>query len=333
MTQSASSAVAGGENLFGRFELLQPITSQRHARVLLARRQGSSGAYSFLKLAHDDERLDHSNAMLEREFECLERLDDSLFIRPTEIRRVDAVRAIEFPFEEGISLSEILGALLKQQGGMPKVLGDAAPAVSLVCRLLDGMSAAADGASRFSCMTLATSGADHLLITRDGRLRAIGFADVVDTDVERVSEVWSPFTAPELFVEGRRADLRADIYAAGVLLFQLLTLRPPISLREPTMHLVYRLYRNLHPSVSDVVPELSGFDPVVARAMRWLPDDRYPDPASLNSALLAVCPEARETGPAEFSSLFRLALELRNRRRPAAENRRRDVGMKVSAID
>jgi serine/threonine-protein kinase len=195
------------------------------------------------------------------------------------------------------------------------------------------MSAAVASGDRFAYMTLATSGADHLLITRNGRLRAIGFADILDTGVQRISEIWSPFTAPELFFEGRQVDLRADIYAAGVLLFQLLTLRSPISVREPTMHLAYRLYRNLHPVVSDVVPELSDFDPVVARAMRWLPEERYPEPAALKSALLAACPAVREAASPDFSDLFQLALDLRNRRRPAAESRGSFVGMKVSTVD
>lgn len=73
------------------------------------------------------------------------------------------------------------------------------------------------------------------------------------------------YLAPELVVEGR-ADARADVYAAGVVLYELLTGRKPHEGESP----IQVAYKHVHddiPPPSDEVPELPDFvDALVARA-------------------------------------------------------------------
>lgn len=95
------------------------------------------------------------------------------------------------------------------------------------------------------------------------------------------------FMAPELFL-GHAADTRSDVYAMGIMYFQLLAARLPFV--DATVMGVRRLHAEAPiPSVdqfrADVVPE-SG--QVIARALAKNPADRYADAAELGRDLRAV---------------------------------------------
>lgn len=91
--------------------------------------------------------------------------------------------------------------------------------------------------------------------------------------------------APEQ-VRGDRLDRRADVYAAGILLVQLLTGRLPF---EGSVESV--LDQQLHrppPPVRELAPERSvpaGLDELVGRALAKDRDARYPSMAALDKAL------------------------------------------------
>lgn len=95
------------------------------------------------------------------------------------------------------------------------------------------------------------------------------------------------YLAPEQ-ATGRAVDGRADLYAAGCLLFELLTGRPPFTGDTP-LAVAYQHVREEPPAPSDVDPDLPpAFDPVVLRALRKDPEDRFPT----GTAFLAALEEA-----------------------------------------
>ncbi|MBD4429959.1 serine/threonine-protein kinase, partial [Xanthomonas citri pv. citri] len=92
------------------------------------------------------------------------------------------------------------------------------------------------------------------------------------------------YLAPEQ-ATGRTVDSRADLYAAGCLLFELLTGRPPFTGDTP-LAVAYQHVREEPPAPSDVDPDLPpAFDPVVLRALRKDPEDRYPTGTAFLAAL------------------------------------------------
>lgn len=124
---------------------------------------------------------------------------------------------------------------------------------------------------------------ENILIGEDGQPVILDFGLALTKGSHRVTyanlsaTAGTPdYMAPEQ-IEGHRGDKRTDLYALGVILFELLTGRPPFSGDNPlavmAQHLQGGIPRldKLQPGVS---PQLAA---VAARCLRRNPDDRYPD--------------------------------------------------------
>jgi serine/threonine-protein kinase len=93
--------------------------------------------------------------------------------------------------------------------------------------------------------------------------------------------------APEQFL-GAEIDRRVDIYACGVLLYQLLVGKPPFSGR--TEALMYSVVYE-EPVLPSAVPGYTGprqYDALLARALAKKPDQRFASAAAFRQALLEV---------------------------------------------
>jgi predicted Ser/Thr protein kinase len=130
---------------------------------------------------------------------------------------------------------------------------------------------------------------DHVYLTDFGLAR---FA--VDGGLTRTGTFVGTidFAAPEQF-QGRRVDARTDVYAAGCVLFTMLTGRVPFP-REDDAAVMWAHVSSPPPSVGEVMPGLPNeFDAVVARAMAKDPDQRYPSAGDLGRDALAAAERQR----------------------------------------
>jgi eukaryotic-like serine/threonine-protein kinase len=100
--------------------------------------------------------------------------------------------------------------------------------------------------------------------------------------------VGSPsYMAPEQ-CRGDELDARVDIYACGVVLFEMLTGRKPFIADEPLAILKKQL-EEPPPRLADVTPGDYGMlEEVVARALAKAPQDRYPSAVAMAEALTAA---------------------------------------------
>jgi serine/threonine-protein kinase len=102
------------------------------------------------------------------------------------------------------------------------------------------------------------------------------------------------YMAPEQ-ARAERVDTRADIYAAGAILFQLLAGRPPFVADTAEAVMEAHVHEPL-PSLADLQPDLSIaqlVQPVIERAMAKKPAGRYPQALWMLSALEALNGESR----------------------------------------
>jgi serine/threonine protein kinase len=95
------------------------------------------------------------------------------------------------------------------------------------------------------------------------------------------------YLAPEQ-ARGRDVDARADIYAAGCVLFELLTGRPPFVAPNP-MAVVNSHLHDPPPPLTDFAPEAPGaMAELVRRALAKKPEDRFQTADEMREALLAA---------------------------------------------
>ncbi len=113
---------------------------------------------------------------------------------------------------------------------------------------------------------------ENVLIADDGRVKVadFGLAKAVSTDTQHTATGGVligtvSYLAPELVVDGR-SDARADVYAAGVVMYELLTGHKPHEGESP----IQVAYKHVHedvPPPSAIVPGLPAYvDALVARA-------------------------------------------------------------------
>jgi serine/threonine-protein kinase len=128
---------------------------------------------------------------------------------------------------------------------------------------------------------------ENVLIADDGRIKVadFGLAKAISTDTQHTATKGVligtvSYLAPELVVEGQ-ADARADVYAAGVVLYELLTGTKPHEGETP-IQVAYKHVHNDVPPPSSLVPDLPAYvDALVARATAREPSLRPADASVL----------------------------------------------------
>ncbi len=145
---------------------------------------------------------------------------------------------------------------------------------------------------------------ENVLLTDDGRIKVADFglarAATAVTSTSGLLMGTAAYLAPELVARGV-ADARSDVYAVGVMLFELLTGGLPFAGDVP----VQVAYRHVHedvPPPSDVVPGLPpALDVLVTAATARDPDRRPADAGALlaleRSARGRVPPDALDVRP------------------------------------
>ena len=114
--------------------------------------------------------------------------------------------------------------------------------------------------------------------------------------------------APEQ-IRGQPVDERTDVYALGVLIYQLVTGRLPFrgasSVETEELHL-----HAPAPRASDLAPLSRAFDAVIARCLEKRPGDRFPSVAAVAEALRDAVDPARSAAPEGTPPELRITLRI-----------------------
>ena len=95
------------------------------------------------------------------------------------------------------------------------------------------------------------------------------------------------YMAPEQ-CRGDTLDQRVDIYACGIVLFEMLTGRKPFVASEP-IEIIKKHLKDQPPTLAEVTPgDYGALEAIVARALAKSPDDRYASAVAMAEALDAA---------------------------------------------
>ena len=135
-------------------------------------------------------------------------------------------------------------------------------------------------------------------------LTDFGIAKIVEPSMQLTRTgmmVGTPeYMAPEQS-EGRGVDHRADVYAMGIILFEILTGHVPFQGQTPIAVILQHVQSKI-PSPCEVKSRaLPGLDEVIARSLAKAPADRYPSAGAMSEAIQAAWRVAQsESGAARL---------------------------------
>ncbi|MCB1905914.1 MAG: serine/threonine protein kinase [Rhodocyclaceae bacterium] len=180
---------------------------------------------------------------------------------------------IAMEYVEGFGLKEYL----HQIGVMPL-----ADSVSVVMQLLDGLAYAHEQGVVHRDIK-----PSNLIITSKGKVKItdFGVARLESSELTQVGTVIGTpsYMSPEQFM-GLAADARSDVFAVGVMLYELLTGQRPFT--GSMESLAYRICHEEPAPPSQVQPGVPpAFERIVGRALAKRPEERFPTAGAFRDTL------------------------------------------------
>ncbi len=156
---------------------------------------------------------------------------------------------------------------------------------------------------------------DNIVVTEDGRTKILDFglaerlsADDLDQATLSHSAFGDqklagtlPYMAPEI-LHGQTADIRVDIWALGVVLYEIASGTLPFQ-GKTAFELTSAILKGLPPALSSDIP--AGLRSVIQRCLQKQPSQRYQRPSELRAAL-----EAIQSGPTFRQPAKRLSKDI-----------------------
>jgi serine/threonine-protein kinase len=229
-------------------------------------------------LLEDDERAEWMAARFRNEAQAAGRLAHPAIVSVYDYGEDDRYAYIAMEYVEGNSLREYFarGARFAE-----------ADAVSVMVQLLDALHYAHEQGVVHRDVK-----PSNLIITSAGKLKVadFGIARLESTNLTQTGAVMGTpgYMAPEQYL-GESIDRRVDIFAAGVVFYQLLTGRAPFAATSDAV-MMHKVCNEDAVPVSQAADNArwAVYDPIVARALAKSADRRYPMAALFKSALVAA---------------------------------------------
>ena len=234
-----------------------------------------------------ERRLDSDR--IHREAKALAALSHPNIVTVHAVETVDDEQLLIMELVEGTPLSRMIAP----DGLSPEVV------LHWGCQLAEAVAAAHEAGVLHRDLKPA-----NLIVTRDNRLKILDFGlaevgdDAAEDEEETISRIAAitgtvAYLAPELIL-GRRATASTDIFAVGVVLYELATGRRPFY-AETSVELLATIVNEPIPSVQSLVP---GFPKALARliekALAKIPEGRPDSARQLADALNALRTKAHQ---------------------------------------
>lgn len=273
-------------------------------RYLIEKRIGEGGMGTVFKAS--DRMLDISVAIkalnrelvsnetnlnrLKREVILARKVAHPNVCRIYDIGEADGVHYVSMEYVEGKSLSEIL----HQRGALPLQ-----EAIAIMRQVLYAL-----GAAHRAEIVHRDLKPQNIMVDHRGRATMMDFGISFSADAGHLTQtgmmVGTPrYMAPEQFKE-QEFDHRADLYSAGVILYEILTGRAPFDARTPAS-MMYAHLNTPPPRPSQFSPELGPqLESVILRALEKDPSKRFQNTQEFITALeqpMRIAAEPRKQAP------------------------------------
>jgi hypothetical protein len=286
--------------VFGRYLLVQRLSRGGMGEIFLAKH----GLPGFEKLAVIKKVLPNfaeDKQFISRfvdEAQVAIKLQHVNIAQVFEVGRVGDEYFLALEHVEGRDLRRTLTKLEKAQRRVPVDL-----ALYIGRELANGLSYAhrrADAAGKSIGLVHCDISPPNVLVSFEGETKIIDFGIARSALRATASDPKMGFgkfgyMAPEQLIRGGVVDHRTDIYAAGVVVYELLTGQRLYDATNPDYRALARMVaKGEHKLPSHVDPALAPYDDLIAKALRPKQDDRYQTAAELRdaiqTALVAVNP-------------------------------------------
>jgi len=307
----------------GRYRLYGELAAGGMATVHFGRQVGSGGFSKMvaIKRLHPQfGKIPEFVDMFLAEARLAARIRHPSVVQPLDVLRVEDEVFLVMEYVEGDSLSRLMKATIARQEKVPLPV-----AVAILSGVLRGLHAAheakSDKGEPLDIVHRDVS-PQNVLVGIDGTARVIDFgiakaADSVQVTREGELKGKLAYIAPEI-LNGHRGSRRSDIYAAAVVLWEVLTAQRLFDADYQSAVLANILHRPVDPP-SDFIPGLPPLlDIVVMKGLARDPSDRYPTAREMAIALEEAAPSASAAVVGEWVELV-AATPLANRGRRVAQ--------------
>ncbi|MBX3248885.1 MAG: serine/threonine protein kinase [Myxococcales bacterium] len=212
---------------YGRYELLRKIAAGGMAEIFLARHWGEGGFFRdvvikrlFKNLAEHEPTL----RMFHYEARLLAHLGHPNIPQAYDLGFAEGTWFIAMEYVDGLNVADVWRTGVRSRVFMP--LHVTIGVALQVCEALHHAHEARDKAGRPLRIVHRDVTPQNVMLTRDGVAKLMDFGVAKtdardDTEAGAVKGTWS-YMAPEQ-VRGRKVDRRADVFALGVILYELTT--------------------------------------------------------------------------------------------------------------
>ncbi len=281
-------------HVFGRFFLLQRLAVGGMAEIFRAKVSGAEGFEKELvvKRILPARSQDHGFIkMLINEAKLTVQLTHNNIAQIYECGSIDGIYFIAMELVNGVSLKDMMTSFARAGAALSPE-----QAIFIVLQLLQGLDYAhrrTDSAGKALRIVHCDVSPDNALISYQGEVKLLDFgiaraATSLSNYKEGMLMGKLGYVAPEQASLERTWDHRVDIFAAGIILYELLTKQKPFPRATDVESLIQsRKGRVIPPSsIDERLPK--DLDAILMRALADDPDDRYPDARAFADALVDV---------------------------------------------
>jgi serine/threonine-protein kinase len=211
----------------GRYELLHKIAAGGMGEIFLARQSGQGGFFRDVVIkrlfSHYAEH-EHALRMFQDEARLLAELSHPNIPQVYDLGHAEGYWYMAMEYVRGVSLADLCRAAARENKVMP--LGVAIGLVDQLCMALHHAHERRDREDRALRIVHRDVTPQNIMLSLDGVVKVLDFGVAqttarMDTDAGEVRGTYA-YMAPEQ-VRGKHLDKRADVFAAGIILYELTT--------------------------------------------------------------------------------------------------------------